>query len=69
MHYPQYINPVRTLVDHVENAVVTNAEPVVWVAIMRCCQEGVSNQRIHLSIEARVASDLRRLFTRPKAVG
>jgi len=32
MHYPQHINPVRILVDHVENAIVTNAEPVVWVA-------------------------------------
>ncbi len=32
MHHPQHINPVCILVDHVENAVVTNAEPVVWVA-------------------------------------
>ena len=32
MHNPQHINAVRILVEHVENTVVTNAEPVVWVA-------------------------------------
>jgi len=32
MHNPQHINPAGILVNHVEDAVVTNSEPVVWVA-------------------------------------
>jgi hypothetical protein len=28
MHNPQHINPARTLVNHVEDAVVTNSEEV-----------------------------------------
>ena len=32
MHNPQHINPACILVYHVEDAVVTDSEPVVWVA-------------------------------------